>query len=69
MDLFLLKAKATECRLLAANSHGSVRRKCLALADDYDAIYDAIHQAVLHHQAQDIRVPVRRLPVSAPRAH
>lgn len=42
VDLFETKARASECRLRAANSSGSHRQKLLALADEYDVITEAL---------------------------
>ena len=67
MDLFGAKAKAMECRLLAVNSCGLSRDKYLALADDYDAIDDAMSEALLRYrlktagllEADALKRPVR----------
>lgn len=54
VDFFGAKAKASECRLLAVNSCGLSRDRFLALADDYDAINEAVREALLRfHVAND----------------
>lgn len=62
MDVFGIKAKADECRLLASDARGERREKLLALADEFDSIHEGLVRLVSQQTSVGSDEPVMQIP-------